>query len=1582
MDHFRLLLYKEFIVIWRSKVWSLIELATPLLLSVPLIILILQNSSEVKHEAEFWDSFRVTGDWRDVDRRIGKIKSIYNYCGMTTWRNLGLVFPTGMDVDESLRIAREIESRYEMRVSSMHAHSFTLNVTIFKTESAMMKALLNDYHRSLQCTQYIAGVVFNEFNRSISRLSYTLRVRQTEDPQTHWYVGNEIWESGGPYEVLSDQFPVNLIPNYWSMGILSLQYAIDVVFLKIIDEEKYNDAEFEFSLERMPEPAYFEKAVVGFFTFLIIFWQLFSLPSVLHTAFLNVMGMQSSTFYAAHATISFVKLMIVLLTTTIMLLPLIQTVSPFLLICTNVIYGASAVAFSLLMSSIFHTSGAATKATVVIWLAFIALTKFRATEESIFLNTLLSLNLNYAYTLALHAIQDYMNRDQSLTFYNMFENANYMYPFGAALIMMIFNVVWMSLLAIYLDHVYPYGDLPRKHWFFFMNRSSNEDLQFACDDELDAPNSNIQVHEGSDQADIDIRRLTKTYKIQPAVNRMSFRAYRGEITVLLGHNGAGKSTTFSMITGIIKPTSGSIYICGNKMDSRSLVDCQQEIGFCPQYNALFSLLTVREHLEIFCKLSGNTVNCVDDMLADIQMGNAADVIAEKLSGGMKRKLCVGISLIGGRRIVLLDEPTAGMDPSSRLAILRLLQRCKKERTMLLTTHCMDEADSLGDRIAIMVEGRLVCAGSPGFLKSRFGTGYLMSIDLMPHTVASSFANQKENIMSAIRAYVPEARLQSATPQQITVLLPANSKNSFCDLFARLEKVAQRYGINSFGLSLNTLEQVFLKVGELKEMVSTNAIEMENITEDQASVLCSHSFTQTGFMLWLQQISALVNKRFICYRRQWPRLIWQIFLPTVLLLFVILYMRQSPAREDKRNEIVLNAGRISPSIVLIKSEEPRLPFVQNLLQIIENMKDHSYKFVPPKENLMQYLAVIPKIPPPVSVAVSSRLTSNRIIVNAFFNAKARYGPVIATTLVNNARLGYHADSIQISLHSYGNVSSVNPFLSLNSQMFLIAPVLIISFAFVSCGFVTYIVDDFSTNFLHQQLRARLSAFTYWMSVVVSDLLLYTFICIIFSIILGVWMNNLKPDLVFLWLIYLWPSMPFVYIMAFLIKNPARAYVVLIILTLVVALCASIISYVVMSMKPKFYPYLHTGLLFTLPTYAMSFSLIQILVANVNGDAHDMYSWENLGRVYAIMTCSGLLFWIILSMINSRVLRVYMHGLCSVVRKTSSNTLLDIDVKNEKERVLTKKKTELSLAVHNLNKYYGNVHAVRDLTFGINHGECFGLLGVNGAGKTTTFDMLTGMSIPDSGEAFINGRSILKKQTIGFCPQFDALHPKLTARETLRLLSSLHGFLNSEKRVKTTLEAVSLITNADVCTECLSGGQRRRLNLAIALIARTDLILLDEPTAGVDPKARRQIWCLLNAVRENRRSILLTSHSMTECEALCSRIGIMDQGSLIAIGTPQHIKTRFGEKYTLSITVLNKCELDDLIHAVEKIFPGSSLSSIDVTCLTWDIPKQEFKKWSEMYAKMNQLAKQFPSIVDYSLTQATLEKAFLHLSRCEK
>ena len=196
--------------------------------------------------------------------------------------------------------------------------------------------------------------------------------------------------------------------------------------------------------------------------------------------------------------------------------------------------------------------------------------------------------------------------------------------------------------------------------------------------------------------------------------------FTGQIFALLGHNGAGKTTTVSMLPGLIESTEGSADIFGidlfDKMD-----DVRQFLGVCPQHNILFDLLTPEEHLEIFCDFKGVKSHLkseeIDKMLTEIALHDHKGSIAKNLSEGSKRKLSVAIALIGGSKLVLLDEPTSGMDLSSRRTLWNMLKNYKNDRIIILTTHYMDEADILGDRIAIMAEGKVVCLGSSLFLKN-------------------------------------------------------------------------------------------------------------------------------------------------------------------------------------------------------------------------------------------------------------------------------------------------------------------------------------------------------------------------------------------------------------------------------------------------------------------------------------------------------------------------------------------------------------------------------------------------------------------------------------------------------------------------------------------------------------------------------------------------------------------------------------------------------------------------------------------------------------------------------------------------
>ncbi|VDN22695.1 unnamed protein product [Gongylonema pulchrum] len=356
----RLLLHKEFIGAWRNKLWTLLEVAVPVLISLPLVIIVVQMSSSVKHDEQLYKPFQVTGDWRDVDRLLDNMKSIYSSCGRRNKRSLGLVFPSNFDESEARWVARELESRYQLSNLSIINHTYKLDVQIFANETAMMEALSKDFRESFLCTGFIAGVIFDEYNKSTARLRYTLRIRQTDDLQSQWYIGDDIWGPGGAYEVMEDHFQVNIIPNYWSSGFLSLQYAVESVFLKSIASAKYSGDDLEFSLERLPEPTYFEKAITDFLSFLIIFWQISMMPCILHTVS-NIASERRSGMQAIFYFYFF---------------ELFAMVLPALFIITILVYAAGIVTFALCASTIFHSAGMAVKGAGFLWLASIGMEIF------------------------------------------------------------------------------------------------------------------------------------------------------------------------------------------------------------------------------------------------------------------------------------------------------------------------------------------------------------------------------------------------------------------------------------------------------------------------------------------------------------------------------------------------------------------------------------------------------------------------------------------------------------------------------------------------------------------------------------------------------------------------------------------------------------------------------------------------------------------------------------------------------------------------------------------------------------------------------------------------------------------------------------------------------------------------------------------------------------------------------------------------------------------------------------------------------------------------------------------------------
>ncbi|KAJ8786558.1 hypothetical protein J1605_006047 [Eschrichtius robustus] len=362
------------------------------------------------------------------------------------------------------------------------------------------------------------------------------------------------------------------------------------------------------------------------------------------------------------------------------------------------------------------------------------------------------------------------------------------FNFTQVLLMLLLDSLLYGLVAWYVESVFPgvYGT--PKPWYFFL----------------------MVFYKGRDE--------------HMAVKDLTMNLYQGQITVLLGHKGAGKTTTCGMLTGLISPSSGQAYINGYEI-SQDMLQVRKSVGWCPKHDILFDNLTVAEHLYFYvqmsqwlkgllCQKCPEEIKCVLHILS---LQDKRDSQSRFLTGGMRRKLSIGIALIGialigialiaGSKVLMLDEPTSGVDAISRRATWDLPQQHKSDHIILLTTHFMDEADLLGDHIAIMAKRELQCSllnvllSPPNYGVE--GAGYYMTLVKKPHC-------NTEKISHLIYQHTPNVIFQSSTGEEITFILPKESVHRFESLFTDLELRQEELGIASFGASVTTMEEVFIR----------------------------------------------------------------------------------------------------------------------------------------------------------------------------------------------------------------------------------------------------------------------------------------------------------------------------------------------------------------------------------------------------------------------------------------------------------------------------------------------------------------------------------------------------------------------------------------------------------------------------------------------------------------------------------------------------------------------------------------------------------------------------------------------------
>jgi ABC-2 type transport system ATP-binding protein len=298
---------------------------------------------------------------------------------------------------------------------------------------------------------------------------------------------------------------------------------------------------------------------------------------------------------------------------------------------------------------------------------------------------------------------------------------------------------------------------------------------------------------------------------------------------------------------------------------------------------------------------------------------------------------------------------------------------------------------------------------------------------------------------------------------------------------------------------------------------------------------------------------------------------------------------------------------------------------------------------------------------------------------------------------------------------------------------------------------------------------------------------------------------------------------------------------------------------------------------------------------------------------------------------------------------------------------------ALQVRHLRKAYQDVVAVDGLDLEVSSGECFGLLGPNGAGKTTTIEICEGLNTPDDGEVLVLGRHWGEnerelRELLGISLQETQFSEKLTVDETLHLFRS---FYRQGAPPEAVIDMVQLQEKAHSRVGQLSGGQKQRLALACALVGDPELLFLDEPTTGLDPQSRRQLWDLIEGFKADGRSILLTTHYMDEAERLCDRVAIVDHGRRIALGTPRELIAALRGEHVLEFALADNIHLDE-----------APLRQIDGVCAAdhrdgaYRLQVEELHR--AMPALLNELRRQGVQLAELRTHSATLEDVFVSLT----
>ncbi|XP_043304360.1 ATP-binding cassette sub-family A member 10 isoform X1 [Cervus canadensis] len=1436
-----------------------------------------------------------------------------------------------------------------------------------------------------------------------------------------------------------------LLSTYWESGFVAFQTAINAAIIEVTTNHSVMEELTSVVGINMRTPPFISKGEIvnEWFIFICIIY--FS-PFV-YVASLNItkerkkfktlmtgMGLRQSAFWLSWALMyaGFVFIASIFMSLVIKLFQMIILTGFMVLVTLFTLYGLSLIALAFLLCVLIKRpilTGVAGALVTVFWgcLGFTAL--YSPLPPS--LGWALCLFSPFAFTAGMAQISHQEYHVSAVVFP---DPSGESYTMIVIFFLLAFDTLLYLTLTLYFEHVLPDENGQRHSPLFFLKSSfwsqhknthrevfGNEmNSELSCDDSFEPVSPEFHGKEA-----IRIRNLRKEYKGKPekveALQGICLDIYEGQLTAILGHSGAGKSSLLSILSGWSVCTEGSATIYNTQLSEIiNMEEIRNYTGFCPQFNIYFDFLTVRENLRLFAKIKGIPPKEVEQevkgVIMELDMHNIQDVIAKDLSGGQKRKLTFGIAILGDPQVLLLDEPTAGLDPFSRHLVWNFLKERKTNHTIVFSTQFVDEADILADRKVFLSNGKLRCAGSSLFLKRKWGIGYHLSLHRNERC-------NTERITSLITQHISDAKLTAESEEKLVYMLPLERTDKFPDLCRDLENSSDQ-GIMNFGVSMTTLSEVFLNlkgrsaidepdpgVGGPAEINVTPDPGVESAAQQALCSLPEVRKTVSSAALWRRQVCAVARLRFLKLRSE-----RKIFL-SLLVVFGIALI---PTIFEKIMYSVFfhdDRWEFSPGMYFLSLEQlPQTPLT-NLLIINNTGSDI--------EDVVQSLkrqGLVLEVDDAGNRNGSDDPSYNGAVIVSGGHKDYRFSVACNTKRMNcfPVLIGIVSNALLGIFNVTELIKTERSTFPLDEPTWAVGILDFLLLLVVNC-LSPYIgmnsVSDYEQKAQSQLRISGLCPSACWCGQALVDISFY--FGILFSIHL-MYCIFLEFTIV----------LEFVFALAVCVAGCAAC---LILLTYVISLLFP------MGRKNNGFWSLSFFLisLFMLILLGLTHSgnIIIICIILIPSCTSIFFLSEMIEQLYQRRSRSqdsersGIVEIILLTIfIPYLQMIIFLFIIRCLEMKYGKGTMRkdpffrisprrreyrpnpeepeeeDEDVQAERVKTanaltasnLDEKPVIMASCLHKKYKQKKKrcfsarktKTAIQNVSFCINKGEVLGLLGHNGAGKSTSIKMITGDTKPTAGVVVFSGSGTAQTQQaddgfgrLGYCPQDDALWPDLTVREHLDLYAAVKGLAKEEAvlSVSRLADALKLQDQMVLPAKALPEGAKRKLSFALSILGSPAVLLLDEPTTGLDPEGQLQMWQAIQAIVKNTaRSALLTTHSMAEAEAVCDRVAVMVSGRLRCIGSVQHLKSKFGKDYLLEVKVKALTRVEPLHMEILKLFPQAARQERYSFVMAYKLPIEDVHPLSQTFSKLEAVKQTF-DLEEYSLSQATLEQVFLELSK---